>query len=268
MDCLLEKFEKDSVNSIGSPKEIIVDSYQWSANGETGMTYTYHMSSQRFERANKTSYRIYMEDTQGGLDRRYLITTLSYYDFVDFEIQDCIGERKIEELALQIGMAKDELWEKVICKAKKLQEEIREEFSQTEEYKVSMKNREIIEQYKKDKLKFCREYGLDGTKYDRCYNVFGQLMNSDYLNKLKEMIHEREKFSEHSRKKHKQAWRNFSGQSDFFRGSTTSYKEEDKEMLAKFYKVLAKKYHPDSNPGIDTTKEMLFLNQLKKDWGI
>ena len=39
-------------------------------------------------------------------------------------------------------------------------------------------------------------------------------------------------------------------------------------MLKQFYKVLSKKYHPDLNPGKDTTAEMQLLNRLKQGWGI
>jgi DnaJ-class molecular chaperone len=39
-------------------------------------------------------------------------------------------------------------------------------------------------------------------------------------------------------------------------------------MLGKFYKILAKKYHPDSNPDIDTSAEIILINKLKKSWRV
>lgn len=43
---------------------------------------------------------------------------------------------------------------------------------------------------------------------------------------------------------------------------------DETAMLKQFYKVLSKKYHPDLNPGKDTTAEMQLLNRLKQGWGI
>ena len=39
-------------------------------------------------------------------------------------------------------------------------------------------------------------------------------------------------------------------------------------MLKKFYRTLSKAYHPDRNPGKDTSEEMKLLNQLKNEWGV
>lgn len=44
--------------------------------------------------------------------------------------------------------------------------------------------------------------------------------------------------------------------------------DDDKEMLKQFYSTLSKKFHPDVNPGEDTSKQMQLLNQLKKEWGL
>ena len=46
------------------------------------------------------------------------------------------------------------------------------------------------------------------------------------------------------------------------------YDESEKKMLRKFYMALSQKFHPDSNPNADTTKEMQFLNRLREDWGV
>lgn len=264
MRCLIEEIKRDKVSSVGAPKAIVVDAFEWSNHGETGKTYTYHMSQERFERTNPNVYRISIVDEEG---EEHVISIMSYYDFVDYNISDCIGDRLVEQLAGKMGIEPDIIWNLIEQDLHALQEKIREEFSHTEEYKVSTQNREIIRTYEQNKKKFCMELGVDATKYDRCYNVFGELMDGAYLNKIHESVAERQKFSENSRRKHKQAWRNFSGASSFF-SSHSTYSEEEKEMLAKFYKVLAKKFHPDANPGIDTSKEMQLLNQIKKEWDV
>lgn len=42
----------------------------------------------------------------------------------------------------------------------------------------------------------------------------------------------------------------------------------EKETLKQFYRVLSKKFHPDENPDIDTSKQMTILNRLKDEWGV
>lgn len=264
MQCKIEEIFRDRVESVGAPIKILVDEFEWSNNGETGKNYTYRMSPERFERTNNTAYRISIIDEEGVA---HIIATMSYYNFVDYAISDCIGDRLIEQLAQKMGVSSQDIWSLIEEDLKALQEKIREEFSRTEEYIISKKNQEIIKTYEQNKKKFCMEYGVDGAKYDRCYNVFGELMDSEYLNRIYEQVAEREKFSENSRRKHKDTWRNFSGSSTFFSGGG-SYTEEEKVMLSKFYKVLAKKYHPDGNPGVDTSNEMQLLNKVKKDWGV
>lgn len=47
-----------------------------------------------------------------------------------------------------------------------------------------------------------------------------------------------------------------------------NYTDEEKVILKQFYRVLAKKFHPDSNAGKDTTKQMALLNKLHGQWGL
>lgn len=263
MQCVVEEILRSEVNSIGAPKRIEVDMFEWSNHGESGKNYTYHMSSERFERTKKEAYRIQIEEN----GEKHPVGTLSYYDFVDFSFSDCIGDRSVDGVAKAIQLSSEEIWKAIEETLTPLQEKIREEFSQTEEYQVNKKNQQTIKDYQERKRKFSMEWGVDATKYDRCYNVFGELMDSAYLDKIHQIVRDREKFSENSRRKHKEAWRNFSGSSDFF-SSSPSFTVEDQEMLAKFYKVLAKKFHPDANPGVDTSREMQLLNELKKTWGV
>ena len=263
MQCKIEEIKRDQVYSVGAPKKIEVGSYEWTNHGESGRTYTYRMSEERFKRENTKAYRILLE-VEG---ETHLVATIGYYDLVDYTIEDCIGDRLIEHVATKTGMPYEDIWTILLEKLQPLQQAIQQEFSQTEEAKTSKRNQEIIKEYKEKKRKFCMELGIDGAKYDRCYNVFGELMDGAYLSKLHEQVAQRQKFSANSKRKHKDKWRNFSGFADAFSGQS-SFNEEEQEMLTRFYKTLAKKFHPDANPGVDTSKEMQLLNQLKKNWGI
>lgn len=263
MECKIEEYQKSKVESVGAPKSIEVSSFDWSNDGEQGKSYTYQMSQERFQRECTKAYHIqFICDGD-----EYLVTNMTYYDFVDYDISNFISERILEELAGTAKMTVDQLRPIIMEPVLALQTRIRQEFSQTEEAITNQKNQEIIKEHEEKRKKFIMEMGLDGAKYDRCYNVFGELMDGAYLAKLKDMIADREKFSEQSRKKHKQAWRNFAGNNEFLKAKGI-FKAEDKATLSKFYKVLAKKYHPDANPGIDTSKEMQLLNEIKKDWGV
>ncbi len=63
---------------------------------------------------------------------------------------------------------------------------------------------------------------------------------------------------------------NYSGNNGSSYGGNFSnnHTEDNKAMLKKFYRTLSKAYHPDSNPGKDTSEEMKLLNQLKNEWGV
>lgn len=259
MECKIEKITNPELKSIGAPKKIVVDTYDWSEDGVSGKSYSYHMSKERFEREVHDAYVITVDCVVVG--------KLSYYDFVDFNYMDCLSKRAIGEVANKANVSTEDVMHCIEETLNPLQEKIRTHFKNSEEYIEDQRNRDIIEKHKQNRKKFVMEYGLDGAKYDRCYNVFGQLMDSDYLDKLKEIMKEREEFSKNSKRKHKDAWRSYT-ESNFFGGGGGYYEEEDKILLAKFYKLLAKKYHPDSNPDIDTSKEMQLLNRLKKEWGL
>jgi hypothetical protein len=90
---------------MGEPKEILVDSYIWSNNGQTGKTYTYKMSNEKYERPISKAYSISLEE-----DKIYSLCVIHYYDLVDYDLEDCIGENKIDSIAKQINVSSDEIW--------------------------------------------------------------------------------------------------------------------------------------------------------------
>ena len=56
--------------------------------------------------------------------------------------------------------------------------------------------------------------------------------------------------------------------SSYYNYVNDNYTDEEKVILKQFYRVLAKKFHPDSNAGKDTTKQMALLNKLHGQWGL
>lgn len=259
------------MNGLGEPREIVIDSHEWNQQEKKGRLYSYHMSSDRYERPIKKSYEVWIEAasevTLGALVSKKLCT-IGYYDFIDFNYEDCISERKVEALAHELGRNEEDIYVAVKETLEQLQQEVRKEFSYSEEYQAKKEHEKIIKAYQKAKREFAMQYGFMEVEYDRCYNVFGQLMDANYLNDLMERLEERQAQAKQSKRYRKEYYR--SRFHDYFNASTASvaYSDQERNMLGKFYKLLAKKYHPDANPKIDTSAEMTLLNKLKKDWSI
>ena len=111
--------------------------------------------------------------------------------------------------------------------------------------------------------KFCSRYGVGKEEYNRCYDVFGTLRNKEYLEQFKAQ-HE-------ARNGYRESWGSAYGQ--YSSGgcsipSASTYSKDEAAILKQFYRVLAKKFHPDVNHDRDTTRELQLLNRIKEQWGI
>ena len=130
--------------------------------------------------------------------------------------------------------------------------------------------------------------------YDYCYDVFGNLRNPEMLKQIQKEYKERKREEKERQKKfeewfHEYNWeqfqKNHSGSGSYHNDKSDNYKssddnssyysavngnytDEEKVILKQFFRVLAKKYHPDSNAGKDTTKEMALLNKLRDRFGL
>jgi len=268
MKCVIREKEQSKVYSVGEPKEIIVDKREWSKDGHQGFTYSYHMSKERFERENRTIYDVYIEtEEEDGTQEAVKLGTMGYYDLADFGYEDCIGERIIENAAKELKVEASAVQKLIEVPLKELEKKVEADFAATEEAKAKKEHEEVLQKYHKARRDFSMQYGFNPVEYDRCYNVFGQLMDAEYLSHLKDILAEREKMKHHSRR-----YRKEESQKRFHQylheSSSTEYDADEQVMLAKFYKLLAKKYHPDANPGVDTSEEMTLLNKLKKQWNV
>lgn len=263
MRCIIREKESKQ-HSFGEPKEIVVDQREWQKDGQQGYTYSYHMSTERYERNQNKSYTILVTN-EAGVEE--VIGTLGYYEFVDFDYEDCIGDRRLESAAKELGVEKEAILQVIKEPLMKLQSQIRSEFDQTEEAIAKREHEEIFQKYHQAKREFSMQLGFQPIEYDRCYNVFGQLMDSEHLGRLKDIVKKRE-----DRKHESKRYRKSQSQKRFHESlhvhRTVEYTEEEQVMLTKFYRLLAKKYHPDANPGIDTSQEMTLLNKVKKHWHI
>lgn len=263
-----------SSNSIGCGKELCVTTSNWTMNGVPYTSYGYTYSDERFERPVKTVYKVTLHDKSYRNDKgqvrknQFHITTIKYYDLVDFGWYDCIISSKIDDIAEEMGLAPDAVWTEIESKLDALQDKVRAEFAQTEEHKAKEKFDAVLKEYQSKKSEFAEKYEVQETEYDRCYDIFGVLRNSEYFEKIKREFSARKEYEEKSssyRKNYQSNYNDYSGNYRSLSMNSGLSIEKEKEYYKKFYRTLATKYHPDVTGDGEAMK---FLNKLKEVWGI
>lgn len=273
MFCVIQEVEKKKQEQHGYPKEIISEYTSFSFNGKDMSHYYHHYSEERFERPIRKAYRISIHssyrENRKVKKKQYALCTVDYYDFACgyFSYYDYCGW-KIEKAAKELNVEIDYICELVRGKVDRLIEKIKNEFSKTEEFKTHKRHERIIKEYEKNKKEFASRYSVSEDDYDKCYDVFGELKNPGKLEEIKLDYIRRMEYEEKSRSYQENFYRNYSNYFGGSVGNSNNHTEDDKEILKQFYRVLSKKYHPDTNPGIDTSKEMKLINQLKNEWGV
>lgn len=272
MHCYIQEIQMKSSNSIGCGKELCVTTSNWTMNGITYTSYGYTYSDEKFERPIKTAYKVTIHDKsyrdEKGKVRKnqFHITTIKYYDLIDFGWYDCIISGKIDDIAEEMGLDPDAVWTEMESKLDALQDKVRDEFAQTEEYKAKEKFDAVLKEYQSKKSEFAEKYEVQENEYDRCYDIFGVLRNSDYLEKIKREYTARKEYEKRNRSYQRGYESNYNNSSGSYRvSSLNSGLSIEKEYYKKFYRTLAVKYHPDVNGDGEAMK---FLNRLKESWGI
>lgn len=97
------------------------------------------------------------------------------------------------------------------------------------------------------------------------YRQTGERFERPHLEAYLKQIQRDHKTRQDARRRQQQFYRE---QGSYSAAPSSNYTDDETAMLKQFYKVLSKKYHPDLNPGRDTTAEMQLLNRLKQIWGI
>lgn len=278
MFCVIQEIATKKVPA-GNPKKIEVYEFLWSAEGKDHCEYKWRYSDERFERPIKPSYRISVHESyreNGKVKKKQtVICTTGYYEVVDWG--DWPGDYVIGGLASKaevLGLEENELADLIYTKWQAVVDRIWEEYKQTEECKAKEENRRIIREHDERASAFMKKYDVDRSEYECCFDVFGELRNPDYLEKVKADYEARKEYERKSReyrssyyKKYSSNYRGY-GESSYCGDFSGNYNEGDKAMLKKFYRTLSKAFHPDSNPNQDTSEEMKMLNRLKSDWGV
>ena len=275
MFCVIQEIQTKKPNKHGYPKELKSDFTESNILGR----YAWHYySEERFERPIMKAYRIsihesYREDGKVK-KKQFYICTADYYELADgyFTLYDW-GDHRIEKAADTLKMDPDEIYDIIQEKLKPLIDRIQNEFALTEEFMTHAEHEKITTIYAAKKAKFNEKYQTTNREYDECYDVYGNLWNPERLKEIKEELKAKKEYEhqsyEQSRGYYDDFFRNYSKSGSSYIGSDCgNYTEEEHDALRKFYRVLSKKFHPDSNPDVDTSEEMKLLNKLKQDWGV
>lgn len=274
MHCYIQEIQMKSSNSIGCGKELCVTTSNWTMNGIPYTSYGYTFSDEKFERPIKTAYKVTIHDksyrnNKGQVTKKqYHVATIKYYDLVDFGWYDCIISGKIDDIAEEMDIDCETIWTEIESKLDALQDRIKEEFAHTEEYKAKEKQDAILREYRERKSKFAKKYEVQENEYDRCYDIYGVLRNSEYLEKIKHEYTARKEYEKRSSSYQRDYKSNYNNYSGGYRASSLNSglsSEKEKEYYKKFYRTLAAKFHPDVS---GDNEAMQFLNKLKELWGI
>ena len=269
MYCVIQEIPIKKPDKGGYYKELVVEWMSITINGEDAGRYCYNCVG-KFERPVKKAYKISIHQSyrENGMvkKKQYSICTVRYYDLAEnmFSLYDWGGSR-IEAVADALGCDEESLYDLIEAKLEPLQKAIKAEWSQTEEYKTHQKHKQILALHQKKKKEFSERYHVSDQEYDKCYDVFGELRNPEYLEKIKREYKQRQEYEEKSRSYQEKFYSNYAN----FNCNTASKPDEEKKRAYKeIFRAAAKALHPDANPNKDTSAAMQVLNELKSQWGI
>lgn len=275
--CVIQEVEIKKLSK-GEAKQIETYETTWTIAGVKGTTYGYRYSDDCFDRQIRKAYRISIHESyrEGGKVRKKqtVICTIGYYEIVDWGswIGDYIISGKWKDKVKALGLPEEELVDMIYKKFQPIVDQVEAEFQQTEEYKAKEEHRRILKDHQQRVDEFTEKYGVDRNEYNHCYDVFEKLRNPEQLKKVKAEYKSRRDYERRSQQQSRSYYDNFysnySGGSSGGFSPAAGHGEEEKTMLKQFYRTLSKAYHPDGNPGKDTSEEMKLLNQLKTDWGV
>lgn len=272
MFCVIQEIHLKKENTSG-PQAVLEVYSPFSIGGKP--KYSYQYTGERFTRSIKTAYKISVHESyrENGKvrKRQHCVGTVDYYSIATDWF--CLGDydKRIEGIADALGVDPALVYDTINMKVEPLIDRVVAEYQSTAEYKTHAKHQKVIDRYNKAKSRFYKKYGIDADEYDYCYNVFGEVMNQAYIDQITAASEQRQQaYSSYDNQSH--STHNYSSGSTDYSGYlnhfTSTYTEDEKGFLKKFYKALSMKYHPDMNQGADTTKEMQLLNKLKDEWDV
>jgi hypothetical protein len=270
----IQEIQLKKPNKGGAYKEYKVGSGSFHIGSVAKTFYTYYPNydAGRFERSHREAYKISVHQSyrENGKPkaRQCVVATIGYYTFAEDGLLYDYVESGLEHAAAMFGTSEG-MYDLVEANTAPLIKKIQKEYRKTEEYKTVSERDKIQKQYKRAKEAFATKYGVNADEYDYCYDIFGHVMEPDYLEEIIKRAQSYSSYSNSSSGNYSYG-SSSSGKdySSYFKTNSSNYTDEEKQTLKKFYKKLAMEFHPDRNPDADTTKEMQLLNKLKEDWNL
>ncbi|PFR08644.1 hypothetical protein COK30_22955 [Bacillus cereus] len=265
MFCVIQEIETKKESISCTSEHIEVTETKWS-DGPT--IYGYRTAGERFMRPIKKAYKISIHHSyreQGKVKKRqWVITTMGYYTLLEYWPGDCITQADLNEKLEEMGITEQQLWDMVYVKLEPIINRIQAEYEQTEEYKTEQEQREILNRYRTKQAAFDREYGQGA--YNCCYDIYGVLRNKEYKERLEKEYKAKQEYQQRSYEEGFKRNYNKTGSSSYQASSLSNYTEAEKKLLKKFYRVLAREFHPDINKY--SGNAMVLVNRLKEQWGL
>lgn len=267
MYCVIQEVKLKKPDLEGNSKYI--EPYTWGSGND--VYHSYRMSNERFKRNIKKAYKISIHhsyrDNGKVKKKQWVICTIGYYYMIEWG--NWIGDScRLKDKLEVIGISEEELCDLIYAKLDPLTKRIKNEYKETEEYRLSKKNDEIIKKHQASEREFNNKYG---GGYDQCYDVFGELKNESKLNQIIKDYEYRKEYEEKSRQSWEQQYRSYyensnsnyssNNSSGYSKNNSSNYNDAEKKLLKEAFKLLAMKHHPDH--GGDTEK-MAAINNLKE----
>jgi hypothetical protein len=229
--------------------------------------YGYRSAGGLFERDITTAYKVSIHESyrENGVvkKRQWHVTTAGFYSVAEYSFYDCISSHRIKKLMEVTGLSEKGVWDLLYTKLDRIEEAAKERFSQTEEYKTSIRQEALKAEYVNRKQAFEDIYGQ--YTYDRCYDFFDNLRNLEYLEQLQA---EKKARDEYTKRSYQQSYERTYNEykSSYSQTSTSNYDDNEKKMLKKLYRTMSKTFHPDVTG--DDGEMMKLLTKLKEEWGV
>jgi len=187
MYCVIQELSTKRADSLGAYKGIEISTNPFNFM-RTIPQYGYFECGERYERPIKKAYKISIhvsKRVKGVVTKKqFVVTTVNYYTFAtDFF---CLGEyhEKITDIAHELNTDTNTIYDLIENKVAPLEKHIRNEFMQTEEYAVVQARKALKVEHENRKAQFAEKYNVPDVEYDFCFDVFGNVRNTEHLERI------------------------------------------------------------------------------------
>ncbi len=273
MYAVVQQVQLRKPNKYGEHREIVAAPHRFHPKDDPrGIRYDWEYAGERYERPIKTAYKISIHESTrvNGevVKRQFSVATVNYYLLAAIDIRDYFEEvfnEKIDGIAENLGASYTDVLNLIVDKLTPLQQRIQPEFEKTEEYAVIKRHGQIIREYGHKKSQFAKDYNVHEEDYEFCYDIFGNVVNQEYLDKIiaRSKTTKKEQNSGYY-SNHGNPGAGYAIPPNLFNANA----DDEKKYRKEFIKVLAKAFHPDLNPDDEATKKMQLITKIKAEWGV